>query len=318
MEHERSHPTSVSRVVVTGARGFVGVNLVEHLAAHGMQVLAIDNLSTGHRDVEPDPAASFVQADFDSDEAIAAVVGFEAEAVVHLAALHYLPYCRTHPEETLSTNVTSTRRFLAALEPLESLRRLVLASSAAVYGFSDDGLTERSALQPVDVYGESKILAERSVTDFIAGRSETSAVMLRFFNVFGPRETTPHLIPSLVRQIARGEQVEVGNPWPRRDYVHVLDVCSAVCLSLDAALDRPTIALNVATGRGTSVKEVIEILMERSGNTDAWNQDPGRVRDVDGDLVGVGSRARSVLGWEPAWTVERGLADLLEKELETA
>jgi UDP-glucose 4-epimerase len=318
MMNEPTGSPSVSRVVVTGGRGFVGVHVVEQLRDRGMQVLVIDNLSTGHRDVEADPSVSFVQADFDSDEALGAIASFSPEAVVHLAALHYLPYCRTHPEETLRINATGTDRLLAGVDRLESLRRLVLASSAAVYGFSDEALTEDSALQPVDVYGESKILAERSVEEFVARRSETSAVMLRFFNVFGPRETTPHLIPGLVRQIARGEPVEVGNPWPRRDYVHVRDVAGAVGLSIDAAVDRPSTALNVATGRGTSVKEVIEILMELSGNTDAWNQDPDRVRDVDGDLVGDGSLARLMLGWEPAWTVERGLADLLKKELETA
>ena len=318
MMHERPRPAVVSRVAVTGARGFVGVNLVEHLVDHGMQVLAIDNLSTGHQDVEPDPSVSFVQADFDSSGSVAAVEAFAPEAVVHLAAVHYLPYCRTHPEETLRVNATATSGFLEALSRLETLRRVVVASSAAVYGFGDEAFTERSELQPADVYGESKVLAERAVTEFAAGQPDVSAVMLRFFNVFGPRETTPHLIPTLVGQIARGEAIEVGNPWPRRDYVHVLDVASAVCAALDAPLERPSIALNVATGRGTSVKEVIEILMELSGNTDAWNQDPGRVRNLDGDLVGVGSLARSVLGWEPDWTVERGLADLLEKELETA
>jgi UDP-glucose 4-epimerase len=318
MAHERPHPASVSRVAVTGARGFVGVNLVEHLVGHGMHVLAIDNLSTGHKHVEPDPAVSFVRADFDSEESVAAVMAFAPDAVVHLAAVHYLPYCRTHPEETLRVNATATSSFLRELSQLGTLRRVVTASSAAVYGFGDEAFTERSALQPADIYGESKVLAERSVGEFVAEQDGMSAVMLRFFNVFGPRETTPHLIPTLVGQIARGEAIEVGNPWPRRDYVHVLDVCSAVCLALDSAIDSPSIALNVATGRGTSVKEVIEILMELSGNTDAWNQDPGRVRNLDGDLVGVGSLARSVLGWEPDWTVERGLTDLLEKELETA
>ncbi len=315
---ELTRSPSVSRVAVTGGRGFVGVHLVEHLRGHGMRVLVVDNLSTGHPDVAPDPSVTFVQADFDSDEALTEIASFAPEAVVHLAAIHYLPYCRTHPEETLRVNATGTERFLEGLDRLDGLRRLVVASSAAVYGFSDQALTERSELQPVDVYGESKILAEGSVNGFVQRRGDVSAVMLRFFNVFGPRETTPHLIPGLVRQIANGESIEVGNPWPRRDYVHVRDVAGAVCLSLDAAFDGASVALNVATGRGTSVKEVIEILMELSGNTNAWNQDPGRVRDVDGDLVGDGSSARSVLGWEPAWTVERGLAELVEKELETA
>jgi UDP-glucose 4-epimerase len=316
--NEPAPSPSVSRVVVTGGRGFVGIHVVEQLRDRGMQVLVIDNLSTGHRDVEPEPSVMFLQADFDSDEALRAIAAFSPDALVHLAAIHYLPYCRTHPDETLRVNATGTERLLAGLEDVESLRRLVVASSAAVYGFSDEALTERSELQPVDVYGESKILAERSVEGFVARQSEVSAVMLRFFNVFGPRETTPHLIPGLVRQIAHGEAVEVGNPWPRRDYVHVRDVADAVRRSLDTTVDRSSVALNVATGRGTSVKEVIEILMESSGNKDAWNQDPDRVRDVDGDLVGDGSLARSVLGWKPTWTVERGLTELLEKELESA
>ena len=212
-------------------------------------------------------------------------------------------------------NASATKRFLARLRGVESLRRLVFASSAAVYGFSDDELTELSEPKPVDVYGESKLLGEHFVDEFVDARADISALILRFFNVYGPRETNPHLIPTLLQQISRGDAVEIGNPWPLRDYVHVRDVVRAVCLSLDAAVDRPCTTLDIATGRGTSVEEVVELVAMITEHHVEWHQDPRHRRRIDGNLVGTGARARAVLGWEPVHSLEHGLSELLREEL---
>src|SRR5262249_50082592 len=124
--------------------------------------------------------------------------------VIHLAALHFIPYCNAHPLETLQVNVVGTQNLLEALRPCPPAS-LVIASSAAVYPIRDHANTEESQIGPTDIYGLTKWTNEQQLQLF-ARQVTTRCAAARLFNVFGPHETNPHVIPEIVDQMLLGRE----------------------------------------------------------------------------------------------------------------
>ncbi len=296
------------RVLVTGGAGFVGSALWPRLVAAGHEVLVVDDLSTGvwgsgHRDV-------LFQAGAVGDPALAVTVNdFAPHRVFHLAARHYIPWCDAHPGQTREVNVSGLRWLLRSLEAAP-LTALVFASSAAVYGFSDTALPETAALRPTGSYGESKREGERILTAYARQHPAVRVAAARLFNVFGPGDRTPHVIPRLFDAVRAGEPVTVGNLWPLRDYVFVEDVVDAL-LALGQGSAGWSVH-NVAKGQGDSVLDVLQALQDIHGVDTAVRVDPARVREDDGHLVGDISRIRASTGWFPRHSLRSGLEQMCE------
>jgi len=303
------------KVLVTGAAGLIGRVCMRLLEQGGHEVLGSD--------LHPAPAEledlAWQRLDVRRGEQLrAALSAFAPDAVVHLAARHFIPWCERFPAATLQSNVVGSQNVIeAALQA--GAHKLVFASSAAVYGPSLRPLRETSPLGPDDVYGTSKAMGEQLVR-LACGRNQGfDAVVLRLFNTIGPGDGNLHLIPRLLAELrGGGERVRLGNLDSVRDYVFVADVARAIVAAVQVDLPGLT-ALNVGNGSGRSVAEVVGALGELLGRELRVVSLPRRRRAVDRPfLVADIARARTLLGWEPEVSFAEGLARTLHAELTPA
>ncbi|PYQ42805.1 MAG: nucleoside-diphosphate sugar epimerase [Acidobacteria bacterium] len=304
---------SPETVLVTGGAGFIGSALCHALVAGGRRVIVFDDLSFGRADLLPavNGRCVLLPGDLRAADRVADVVReFRPRRVYHLGAIHFIPYCNAHPEDTLEINVNGTRNVLAACREFPP-DVLVLASTAAVYPVAEGPITEDEPPAPIDVYGRTKLLAEDLCRAF-QGETGVPTVLARFFNAFGPHETNPHLVPDILLQLRTGSDVlRLGNLEPVRDYVHVTDLVAAL-IGLGDGFRGGLDAFNVGSGRGRSVREVVEAFAAAMGRTLRIVQDPDRLRRTDRPaLVSDIAKIARTTGWRPKVAFETGIAQLL-------
>jgi UDP-glucose 4-epimerase len=299
------------RVLLTGASGLIGRAVTRLLYERGHEVLATDlhPLPAGFQDL-PWRRLDVRQG----GRARAVLSDFRPDAVVHLAARHFIPWCERHPAATLQTNVLGSQNVIEGV--LEAgVGKLVFASSAAVYAPSPRPLQESAALAPDDIYGTSKTMGEQLVRLSASRRSEYGSecdtVVLRLFNTIGPGDANAHLVPRLISELRGGGRVRLGNLQSVRDYIHVEDVARAIVSAIESELPGCTF-LNVGSGTGRSVGDVVEALGGLLGRALEVVSVPAQRRAVDRPfLVADIAQARRLLGWEPMVSFEDGLADVL-------
>ncbi len=321
------------RVLLTGAAGLIGRASARLLEEGGHEVLGTD--------LHPMPAGfellPWRRMDVRRGEQVRRMLAeWRPDAVVHLAAKHFIPWCERFPAATLQTNVVGSENVIEGTRH-SGAGKLVFASSAAVYGPSSRPLDERCALCPDDIYGVSKVAGEqltRLAAQQAASWSRAShsgasrprashsgasqqgegleTVVLRLFNTIGPGDPNPHLVPRLVSELrGGGRRLRLGNLQSVRDYVYVEDVARAVLAAVEAPLPGHT-TVNVGAGAGRSVAEVVEVLEGLVGRTLEVSSTPARRRAVDRPfLVADRERAGQLLDWEPAVAFEDGLARTL-------
>lgn len=290
---------SSHRIVVTGGAGFIGSNLIKKLIHRNNEVLAIDNLFVGKEKSIPE-GCLFEKVDIRSNEIKKILNMFEPDVIIHLAALHYIPYCNNNPEETFNVNVMGTKNLLDSYNP----ESFVFASSAAVYPISNFPLKEE-AFGPIDIYGKTKLIGEDLVKLYC-----NNHIIGRFFNVYGNNDIIPHLIPDLIKQIKKGRrEVTLGNLISKRDYIHVDDVTNAV-FGLLNNLRYGT--YNIGTGIEYSAIEIVEIISELIGDKISIVQDNERLRRVDREnLIADITKIKSFINWQPKIKLKEGLYDLI-------
>lgn len=253
--------------LITGAAGFLGSSLANHLAREGHQVRGLDDLSTGDpQALSPD--VHFTRGDV-SDRPKLWTLLQEVDVIYHLAARVSVPESILYPRDYNTVNVGGTVALMEAMRDV-GVRRVVLASSGAVYGdLGDSTLTESLTPNPRSPYAVSKLAAEYYVRT-IGGLWGIETVSLRIFNAYGPGQhlpaSHPPVVPHYLRQALRGGTlVAHGNGSQTRDYVYVDDVVSA----LVAAATAPNInglVINVGSGNETSIKELIDLVLEATGS----------------------------------------------------
>lgn len=307
----------MSRVVlITGGAGFIGSHLVDRLSAAGELVSVIDDLSRGRREwIHPD--AELYEVDIRDSAALRrAVIAVAPEVVVHLAAMHFIPAVEGAPELAHDVNVNGTRSLLDAVR-VQAPQLLLLASTAAVYPDCRGPIEETCPPAPIDVYGETKLAAERLVGQF-ARQAGTRCVIARVFNVIGPRETNLHVVPDLVGQLRSGAQtIRLGDLRPRRDYTDVRDVAAAFQALVDHSGDGPGI-VNVGSGHSWSVAELVDACERVLGRSVDVETEEARIRTRDrAELVADSRLLQEVTGWRPLWELQETLADLLGRSAET-
>lgn len=299
-------------VFVTGGAGFIGPHVVRRLLQGGSRVVSFDNYMTGSAQAlaGEGEGLEIVKGDVRDLAQVADALGrARPNAILHLAAIHYIPYCNAHPAEAMDVNVTGTFNLLQAARDV-GVTRVVMASSAAVYPIQDEACREDGPTGPTDIYGATKVALEALGQSFAAetGIPVTSA---RFFNVYGPGETNPHVIPDILAQLGGDGPVKLGNMTPRRDYVHVSDIADGLValLGADHAEHR---AYNIGTGTEHSVSELIDVLSAAVGREIEVVSEPGRKRRLDRQhLLSDISRMREEIGWEPRYTLRDGLRELV-------
>src|SRR5438128_2259304 len=304
--------SGTSNCLVTGGAGFIGSHLAERLVALGHEVRVVDNLSTGNEANLADIAGDieFLRGDLcDIDVCRRAVAGMDV--VFHVAALPSVPRSLKDPWASHAANVNATVRLLEACVEAK-VGRIVYSSSSSVYG-DTPVLPKTEAVEPLprSPYAASKLAGEQYVLAFArAGLLE--GVALRYFNVFGPRQS-PHsayaaLIPALL--LAALEQREAtlfGDGEQTRDFTYVDNVVDATLL----AATRPGEAVsgsvaNVGAGARTSLLELIELVGEITGRELVYQRLPPREGDVRHSLADL-ERAERLLGYRPRVSVAEGL-----------
>jgi len=302
----------VDKIFISGGAGFIGSAIFNQLQSNGHEILIYDNLSFGQRkfvDVNDD---HFVLGNIlDQEHLNLAIKDFAPHIVIHLAAIHFIPYCNEFPFESSNINIKGTSNLLAACKQLSCLKKFFFASTAAVYPVHDTAISELLEPQPLDIYGLTKFAGEELVKKF---HSETRvpSILCRFFNAFGPNETNPHLIPEIQKQINRGERViHLGNTEPKRDFIHTHDMARAVSLLLEkfnGGID----TFNLGQGTEYSVLEVVSAFERVIGEDIRVVVDPERIRKSDRlHLVADISKLSALTGWQPCISLEQGLKTLL-------
>lgn len=311
------------RVLVTGGAGYIGSILVDQLLERDYHAFVLDDLSAGHAAAVA-PGASFVHGNVGNRELVEALLTRERiESVVHMAAFALVSESVAQPQKYVTNNVTAARVLLEAVAGA-GVRRFVFSSSCAVYGHpARVPITEDTPQAPVNPYGETKREFEALLAEF-GPKHGVEVVSLRYFNAAGATERLgedhdpeTHLIPNVLA-VALGKQPAVnvyGTDYPTpdgtavRDYVHVVDIADAHIRALEVPLDdgRP-VAVNLGTGGGQSVQEVVAAAERVIGKKLKTSKQPRRPGDPPA-LVAAVDRAASVLGWRAS---RSSLGEILE------
>lgn len=301
------------RVLITGGAGFIGSAVGAHLRHLGHQVFVLDDLSFGRRHLAGVPDDRFFKVDIRDRAATFRVIDqARPQWVLHLAAIHFIPYCNEHPVEAADINISGTINVLDACAKVE---QVFVASTAAVYPIADGAMREDHPTGPMDIYGITKLAAERIASDF-HGRTGVPVIIGRFFNAFGPNETNPHLIPEIQRQVLAGARtLKLGNLDPKRDFIHTHDMSRAMSALLDAGINGCEI-FNIGRGIEYGVREIVAAFERGLGERLAIDVDPARVRRVERmHLLADVSKLKRATGWEPQWGIDEGVATLLKEEI---
>ena len=304
------------RVLVTGGAGFIGSNLVYALITGGNAVGVIDDMSTGKAE-NLHPHAWFRTLDILDPGMPAAVAEFAPEAVVHLAAQASVSVSISEPERDFAINAEGTRA-VARAALAAGARRLVSASSAAVYGEPDAGLLplpETAPQTPANPYGASKLAAAGLLAEELLGTSCDFA-SFRFANVYGPRQDAAGEggVVALFCAAMHGGVAPVvfGTGTQTRDFIYVGDIVGAIVAAL--ASEEPlgtaggdAAAYNISTGLETSVNELLMSLRQTAGYFGPADSRPARGGDVDRSSLDP-SKASRVFGWRAHQILDNGLA----------
>jgi UDP-arabinose 4-epimerase len=301
-------------ILVTGGAGYIGSHTCKALAASGYRVVTLDNLARGHRSaVRWGP---LVEVDLADRAGVSAVLReFDIAAVIHFAALAYVGESMSEPGRYFQNNVSQTLNLLDAMRDAE-VGRIVFSSTCATYGVPDEMPIHEEHLQrPVNPYGESKLFVERAL-HWHGVAHALSWMALRYFNAAGAdpdgeigerHDPETHLIPLAIETaLGRRDALQVmGTDYPTpdgtaiRDYVHVSDLANAHVRALrHLEAGGASGALNLGTGSGHSVRDVVAMVEHVSGRRVTTLDAPRRAGDPP-VLVAAPGCARELLGWQP-------------------
>lgn len=299
----------VMHALVTGGAGFIGSHLVGELLDRGHAVSVLDDLSTGQEMKLPEQATLHV-GDVGDDDVVTPAVA-DADVVFHQAGLVSVDRSIAAPLASHATNVTGTLRVLEAAREHDT--RVVLASSAAIYGSPTyTPIDEDHPLAPTSPYGLDKLAADQ-YTRLYHDLYDLETVSLRYFNVFGPRQTGgayAGVVSVFVEQALAGEPLTVhGDGSQTRDFVFIDDVVEAnLCAASTDTVGR---AYNVATGSGLTIGELAETIIDvTQSSSDVVHVTP-RAGDIDRSVADV-SAARGDLGFEASVSLREGLERTVE------
>ena len=299
----------MAKVLVTGGAGFIGSNLVRALLEGGDDVRVLDNFSTGNRANLEGLAIEIVEGELRSYELVHnAVRG--VEVVYHLGALGSVPRSVQDPLTSNAVNVEGTLNVLLAARD-QDVRRVVFSSSTSVYGSSRQlPTTEDSPTDPISPYGVAKLAAERYCISFSRVYESFESVVLRYFNVFGPRQSPlsqyAAVIPLFVTAIDEGRPVDVhGDGEQSRDFTYVGNVVDATILA-GAASGASGEIFNIAAGSPESVNRIADTIGAILGKPVEKRHLPPRAGDIRNSWADL-TKSRSVLGYEPEVGFEEGI-----------
>lgn len=306
-----------SPILITGGAGFIGSNLVDALVARGYAVRVLDNLSTGKRSNLPDGAnVELIEGDVaDAQVVRQAVRG--VRAVVHLAAVASVQASVDDPVGTHQSNLVGTLNLCEAMRD-EGIRRVVFASSAAVYGNNGEGqpIDEDTPKAPLTPYAADKLASEHYL-DFYRRQHGLEPIIFRFFNIFGPRQdpSSPYsgVISIFTERAQKGLPIAVfGDGEQTRDFLYVGDLVEVLVQALDSA-EVEAGAINVGLNRATSLNELLAAIGDVLGGLPPVSYQAARSGDIRHSRANNTRLLQRYRLPEPATDMRMGLAKLMDR-----
>ncbi len=303
-------------VLLTGGAGYVGSHAAWTMHRAGHDVWAYDNLCEGHRQAVPE--GRLIVGDLmDRAKLEATLREHQIEAVMHFAAFANVGISVTNPAEYYQNNIVGTLSLLDAMRTAD-VNRIVFSSTCATYGTPEQvPITESEKQAPINPYGFTKLAIEHALADY-AHAYNLGYAALRYFNASGASTESPlgedhdpetHLIP-LVLQVALGQRDHIkifGNDYPTpdgtciRDYIHVDDLATAHVAALEKLVPGSQLKLNLGTGHGASVMQVVEACRQVTGHP-IPTEIVGRREGDPAELVADATLANQTLNWQPKYT----------------
>ncbi|NLF97977.1 MAG: SDR family NAD(P)-dependent oxidoreductase [Candidatus Riflebacteria bacterium] len=305
------------KVAVTGAAGFIGSHLTEQLLAAGAQVRALIRYNSRSdagwlKESQHHPNLTIVSGDIrDPFQVRSFLEG--CDTVFHLAALIAIPFSYQAPQSYVETNVTGTLNLLEAARG-HNVRKIILTSTSEVYGTAlRVPIDEEHPLQPQSPYSASKIAADMMGRAY-ASSFELPVVIVRPFNTYGPRQSMRAVIPTIITQAIDGHSIRLGDLRPVRDFNFVTDTAAGFIAAACNTCSRGE-TFNLATGRGVSIGETVEITGRLLDKKLEIVEEESRLRPPDSEvmrLIGNADKALQQLGWQPKNSFEDGLRQTIE------
>jgi nucleoside-diphosphate-sugar epimerase len=301
-------------VLVTGGGGFIGSNLVRALLERGDDVRVLDNFSTGNRANLDGLDVDIVEGELRSYERVHNAVR-KTEIVYHLGALGSVPRSVQDPLTSSAVNIEGTLNVLLAARD-EGVKRVVFSSSTSVYGSSRQlPTTEETLPDPISPYGVAKLAAERYCISFSRVYESFESVVLRYFNVFGPRQSPlsqyAAVVPLFVTAIDAGRPVQIhGDGEQSRDFTYVGNVVDATMLAGETKGASGEI-FNIAAGSPASVNRLADTIGSILGKPVVKEHLPPRAGDIRDSWADL-SKAERILGYRPTIELEEGLRRTVE------
>jgi dTDP-glucose 4,6-dehydratase len=306
-------------VLVTGAGGFIGSHLTERLVREGHRVRVLVRYNgrddRGHLSdlpAEIQGALEVVRGDLKDPTAVRKAVAGRAW-VFHLGALIAIPYSYDNPYDVVQTNVLGTSHVLDACRADSAIERVILTSTSEVYGTARSvPIDEGHPLQGQSPYAATKIAAD-ALGESYHRAFGLPVTILRPFNTFGPRQSARAIVPTIISQALTREVVKLGRLDPRRDLTYVQDTVQGflAIAGCDQALGK---AINIGRGEDLSIGELVELIGRRLGRPLRVQTDDHRIRPAASEverLVAGTSLARRLWGWQPEYSLARGLDETI-------
>jgi UDP-glucose 4-epimerase len=306
-------------ILVTGGAGYIGAHVVKTLEKRGFQVVILDNLVYGHRDlIETNLKAKLIVGDISDRELLNRLfTTIKVDAVMHFAAFAYVGESVVNPAKYYQNNVVGTLTLLNCMTQ-HKVTNFIFSSTCATYGNPNSiPITEDHAQNPINPYGAGKLAVERILQDYDVAYGMKS-VIFRYFNAAGAdpdgllgedHNPETHLIP-LVLQAAAGKRAAIsifGSDYETpdgtciRDYIHVSDLAEAHVLGLEYLFKYQVNQIfNLSNGSGFSVKEVIDVARQVTGKNIFTEECPRRAGDP-AILIGSSNKAFKILDWQPKY-----------------
>lgn len=305
-----------TKVLVTGADGFIGSHLVELLLAEGYAVRALSQYNSfnywGWLEDIKHPDLEIVNGDI-RDSAFCRHIVCGCDTVFHLAALIAIPYSYVAPESYVDTNVKGTLNMCQAAKD-EGVRRLIVTSTSEVYGTARYvPIDEKHPRQPQSPYSATKIGAD-AIAESFYNAFGLPVVIARPFNTYGPRQSARAIIPTIITQIANGaREIKVGDLTPTRDFNFVKDTCRGF-LALARAEGIEGRDINIATGTEVSMADTLASIARLMDADVNYIVDPERIRPSKSEvfrLCGDNTLITSLTDWRPRYALDDGLRETI-------
>lgn len=301
-------------VLVTGGAGFIGSALVRELVKEKANVIVYDNFSSGDRSnlAETEKSIEIIEGDILDPTFKDVLKADDVEYVFHLAAEPYIPRCYDHPQRTFEVNAVGTLKVLLACQQV-GITRMLYYSTSEVYGTAKYvPMDEQHPTHPHSTYAVSKLAADKLCYTMYHEHGAPVTV-LRQFNIYGPRETQPYVIPEIITQFSKANLARLGNIKAKRDFTYVEDAVKG-SISLIECKEAEGEVINLGSNKTYSIEEIVQIIaeLEGLGSFDVVIE-PKRLRRLDVEILQCDySKAHKLIGWEPRVDLKEGLRRTVE------